>query len=971
MVSSSEIRFRASAAALLVTSTDWGATSLGPMEAWSSRVLAVVETAMSSGFPLCVLLGPSPQGARLVYNDAFAPLLGRKHPWALGQRARDVWPETWDFFEWALRQVWQAGQPVTGKDIVLLVDRGNGLEEMYASISFSPIRDEEGVVCGALVCGMETTSAVLDARRERALRLLGDALRDAGTVEELFAAVSQTLRSASKDIVFALLYELDPQGNRASLRAFTGLAAEAPKALSEVDVAPGAAWEMEHVVRTREVRLVPTAGLGLSVMTALAGPPRRAAVVPVMGCSRHESPAAVLVVGLPTRGHDDALRCFVLRVAHEISASLDHLRSLDEAQRRAEAMAELDRAKTRFLTNVSHELRTPLTLIIGPVEDMLEGDALSAEARVSLAHVRRNSYRLLRHVNALLDFARVDARSVTVFFEPTDLAALTREIACAFEPAIARAGLRFSVDCPALPAPVLVIPEAWEQIVLNLLSNALKFTFCGEIALTLRAEGARASLTVQDTGVGISEDAVPRLFERFYRAAGSPARTQEGMGIGLALVKELAEAHGGGVRARSVKGEGSAFIVEIPSGRDHLPRERVRAPRPVSEPSTRDLAPFVEDALGLTVEPLRGPRDAPSQGLSGRILVAEDSDDLRAYLVRLLGASYEVIAAPTGAAALAAARASAPDLVLADVLMPELDGLELLRALRADPATSHIPVVLLSARAGEDATVDALGSGADDYLVKPFSARELRARVRTHLELSRARREACESRLKDMFLGIASHELRTPLTCLKLNVQLVHRQVEHIDERLAARLEGLNRSIDRMTRLVNEMLSVAAISAGKLALRETRCDLAEICRAAAAEQAQATRRLLTLRVPEEPVPIFADEDRIAEVVANLLANALKYSEADAPVVLALERSESEAIVTVRDNGPGIPADAIPHLFDRFYRVPGVGVRAGSYVGLGLGLFLSKAVIEQHEGRIWVDSEVGRGSAFSFSMKVAA
>ncbi len=302
--------------------------------------------------------------------------------------------------------------------------------------------------------------------------------------------------------------------------------------------------------------------------------------------------------------------------------------------------------------------------------------------------------------------------------------------------------------------------------------------------------------------------------------------------------------------------------------------------------------------------------------------------------------------------------------------MPELDGLGLLRALRAAPETRDIPIVLLSARVDQDTLVDALASGADDYLIKPFSPRELRARVRTHLELARARREAGESRLKDVFLGLASHELRTPLTCLKLNVQIIHRDLEAIDARLAARVGVLHRSIDRMTRLVDEMLSISAISAGKLSLRVERCDLREICRDAAAEQAQMTARPVALALPDAPVLVVADEDRLGQVAGNLLANALKYSAADRPVTLALRTSGREAIVSVRDEGAGIPEEARAHLFECFYRAPDVGVCSGSYVGLGLGLYLARAIVEQHGGRVWFESVVGEGSVFSFALPLA-
>lgn len=962
----------------LLRSINWAKTSLGPMSRWSSCAVAAAEMILASGFPLSAALGPDPTNALFLYNDAFIPFLGHKHPRAMARRMRDVWPEVWDFFEWALRQVWHAGQPVTGTNLLFCVERGDVPEELYASISFSPIWSDSGSVCGALICAIETTVSVIGERRERALRVIAHSLSEARTEEELHRGVSAVLPPAVKDIPFALLYVVGEGGHHASLRAMTGLAEGAQAIPREVDLRADAdtSWALGRAVRERELRLVAPGDLQLSPAAALAGMPRAAAVVPVMR-SPHEAPAAVLVVGLnPLQAFDHAYAAFLRRVAKEIGSALAGVRSLEDARRRAEALAELDRARTRFLANITHEFRTLVTLLIGPVEDLLdEGDQLLPAQRTQLQCVRRSAYRVLRYVTGLLDFARVDTGRAAVSFEPTDLACLTREIARAFEPAMTRAGLAFRIDCPPASNAVMIARDMWEQIVVNLLSNALKFTLSGEVALGLRITAVSSQLTVRDTGTGIAAEALPHLFERFYRVPQASARSHEGVGIGLALVKELVELHAGSIRVESTPGEGTTFTVEIPCGAVE-PSARVReAPSP--EAVAQSVAPFVEDALGWLEEGEAGdaepPRaeDARDGAPSARVLVAEDSAEMRAYLIRLLRPAYEVEAALSGEGALAAARARPPDIVLSDVMMAQMDGLALVRALRADPATREIPIILISASGGEGATIDALGAGADDYLVKPFSARELRARVRTHLELSRARREGVESRIKDVFLGLASHELRTPLTCFKLNVQLCHRALVEAGSPLARRIEGLNRSIDRMTRFVNDMLNVSAVSSGTFAIRTARCDLASICRAAAAEQGQVIRREIALDLPDAPVSVIADEDRLNQVVSNLLSNAIKYSPEGRPVGLSLHAVEQEAIVRVRDAGPGIPAEALPHLFDRFYRVQSIDVQSGSYVGLGLGLFLAKAIVDKHNGRIWVETAVGEGSTFAFAIPLSA
>ncbi|MBA2721699.1 MAG: PAS domain-containing protein, partial [Methylibium sp.] len=442
-----------------------------------------------------------------------------------------------------------------------------------------------------------------------------------------------------------------------------------------------------------------------------------------------------------------------------------------------QALAELDRAKTVFFSNVSHELRTPLTLMLSPIDELLAAGpagADPAEAHAQLQLAQRNGQRLLRLVNTLLDFSRIEAGRLQARFEPLDLAALTIDLASVFRSAMERSGLGFVIDCPPLAEPVFVDRSLWEKIVLNLLSNAFKFTFEGEVRVTLRADAESAYLSVSDTGTGIPDAALPHLFERFYRVDGAQGRSIEGSGIGLALVHDLVRLHGGEVAAHSRAGQGSRFAVSVPLGHAHLPPELVAAaalPRESAldadvyidgEPQEiRDTAWGSLDAASGTVRTATAASaaaslleatdadDAPGVETAAAdtrplVVVADDNADMRGYLRRLLSAHHRVIVAPDGAAALALARTERPELVLSDVMMPRLSGFELLRALRADARTEDVPVILLSARAGEEARIEGLAAGADDYLLKPFNARELLARVSGTLALARARRERAE-----------------------------------------------------------------------------------------------------------------------------------------------------------------------------------------------------------------------------------
>ena len=354
-------------------------------------------------------------------------------------------------------------------------------------------------------------------------------------------------------------------------------------------------------------------------------------------------------------------------------------------------------------------------------------------------------------MNTLLDFSRAESARIDALFQPTDLAAVTADLASAFRSAIESVGLRLVVDCPPLPEPVWVDREAWEKIVLNLLSNALKFTFAGEIEVSLHLEDDDAVLRVRDSGVGIPQHELAHVFERFHRIRETGGRSHEGSGIGLALVQELTRLHGGAVSVESELGRGTAFTVRLPRGSSHLPAELLGGSEGTAARSL-GAAPYVEEALrwisddgppgGDVAELLRDDL-VRAAGVArhgqARILIADDNADMRGYLARLLRRFWDVEAVADGTAALAAARRLTPDLVLSDVMMPGLDGFELLRELRADPVTSSVPVVLVSARAGPESAVEGLEAGADDYLVKPFSARELVARVRANLELSRLR----------------------------------------------------------------------------------------------------------------------------------------------------------------------------------------------------------------------------------------
>lgn len=754
----------------LTRARDWATTPLGSVEEWPQSLRTIVSVCLSSRFPLLVWWGPE---LVMLYNDAYRPILGTtKHPAALGQSGKECWPEIWHVIGPMLAGVLATGEATWSDNQLLLLERNGYVEECYFTFSYSPIRDETGGVGGVFTAVTETTEQVLGERRLRTLSALAARTAAAPTAEDACTIAVATVAHNRADIPFALLYLPDAGGAQMRLAAATGLEVATLASPSSINLGAseeaGAAWPLAQVMRTGQVALVANLRDRFGSWGEIADTPvpHTALVLPVAQAGQ-ERPIALLVVGVnPQRALDATYRGFFTLVASQIATALADAQAYEEERRQSAALAELDRAKTAFFSNVSHEFRTPLTLAIGPVEEVLAeaGDALSAADRALLEIAHRNHLRLLKLVNTLLDVARIEAGRTHASHEPTDLAALTADLASVFRSAVERAGLRLIMDCPPLPGPVYVDHDMWEKIVLNLLSNAVKYTFAGEIAVVLRAAGDAVVLEVRDTGTGIPADELPHLFERFYRISGARARTQEGTGIGLALVQELVRLHAGTIGVTSVVGEGTTFTITLPTGTAHLPADRRAVPRGEA-PRARGSTLYVEEALrwlpeqnndgqprspGALVATDGGAALAPS----AHILLADDNADMRAYVGRLLGARYTVEAVADGRAALDAVRARPPDLLLADVMMPEMDGFALLRELRADPRTATLPVILLSARAGEEARVVGLQAGADDYLVKPFSAFELVARVGAHLAVARAR--ALVTRLHRLTLALSA-----------------------------------------------------------------------------------------------------------------------------------------------------------------------------------------------------------------------
>ena len=1050
-----------------IRALDWSDTPLGSPDKWPQSLRSVVGMMLPSSASICLFWGPE---FVTIYNDAYAPVFGSKHPGMLGKPARIAWSEIWKHqLQELLERVVHTGESFHGKEIEFLLERFGFVEETYFDVSYDPVRGESGGVDGVYCIVNDKTGHVIGERRLGLLRDLAAHNSVARTQRDACVLTVQTL-AGSKPVPFALAYLGD------ELQAAT----------------PGAE---------------------LALRNARHDHVRELAI-----------PNGKLVVGLnPRRPFDAKYASFLDLVGGQFATAVANAQAYEEERKRVETLAELDRAKTTFFSNVSHEFRTPLTLMLGPVSELLAQETSTA-ARASLELIERNALRLHKLVNALLDFSRIEAGRVQARFAPLELAVVTTDLASAFRSVVERAGLTLTVQCDAPRDRTFVDREMWEKIVLNLISNAFKHTFEGGISVHLRAEPKGVLLSVTDTGVGIPSDQVDKVFDRFHRVTATKSRTHEGSGIGLSLVRELVRLHGGSIDVTSTVGQGSTFEVRIPYGHAHLPAEQVSwKPTEVDrEEPARLRAPYVNDAAAWSGNASEKPDTTdvppPSSALAGaEVLIVDDNADMREYIARLIkGAGARVTLAGDGRSALRLMRARMPDLVLSDVMMPELDGFGLLAEVRADERLKSLPFVMLSARAGEESRIGGLSAGADDYLVKPFLARELIARVASQLRLAkagaaerRARGDADEARRemarvfeqapvpicviegpellyttanasyrqiignrdpvgrtllqlwpeldgseihkvfqqvlatgkavsatefpvqfdqfglgtrRESFFNFVYHpladdegrtrgiiaiatdvtaqvlarreadrlrQLAEEANAAKLHLlrtvshetrQPVHASLGYLDlltmgirgelnEQQRSDIENVRRNQNHLLRLLNDILSFAKLEAGALQLDAEDADVAEIIEAVepiVAQQFRAKGVNYVSHRPEGPAKFRGDRERTVQVCVNLLSNALKATPPGGSVTLSCMNGPNTVTLAVSDTGIGIPSGKLEEIFDPFTQLARVRSSADAG-GVGLGLSISRQLARAMRGDISVESTVGSGSTFTFSL----
>jgi signal transduction histidine kinase len=685
-------------------------------------------------------------------------------------------------------------------------------------------------------------------------------------------------------------------------------------------------------------------------------------------------------LGQELRGLTRDMEREVLQRSRELDAANRQLRDANAR------LNQLDAAKTAFFSNISHEFRTPLTLMLGPLADALNDPTQimnnAQRSRLRLAH--DNAVRLLKLVNSLLDFARLEAGRLRGTFAPVDLAMLTRDLTRMFQSATDSAGLRLVVECSPLSEPLWIDRDMWEKVVPNLVSNAFKFTLSGAITVRVSESATHAVVEVADTGVGIPAQELPRIFERFHRVHGATGRTHEGAGIGLALVRELVELHGGTIDAHSIVGRGTTIRVQIPKGHGHLPPEAVshepllpEAQRGVAslahaieaERWVVALAPDAMDRRSSSTDPAAAPPALKSSASRASVLIVDDNADLRSYMRDLLARDYDVATATDGFEALNRIHERPPDIVLSDVMMPRMTGIELVQALRADPQTVSLPVILLSARAGEDATDEGRDAGSDDYLTKPFTAQELKGRVRALLRLSSARRQWTSeleraNRELDAFSASVAHDLRGPLRLIEgFGLMLMEENAQQLDAEGRRRLEMIRGSAKRMSQLIEDLLYLSRLNRSDV--KRTSFDLSILIRSIAAQlQSANPDRQVTLLLADG-LWVDADPNLLKIAMENLLGNAWKFTakRREARIEIGVSSSGGERAYFVRDNGAGFDMAYASKLFGAFQRLHA----DSEFQGTGIGLATVSRIVVKHGGRIWGTGEVNHGATFYFTL----
>jgi signal transduction histidine kinase len=980
----------------LMRTRDWSKTSLGPVTEWPQSLKTCIRIILTSRQPMFVWWG---KDLINLYNDPYKSILGGKHPDVLGKPAREVWAEIWDQVGPRAATAMDSNEGTYDEALLLMMERNGYPEETYYTFSYSPVPGDHGGTNGIICANTDDTQRIIGERQLRTLKDLGKNITDAKSENDVYTRTIRTLQENPQDFPFACIYHIEDDGQIARMVGKTtdNLPAMVLPEYISFDSETASSWLINDALVSDNTMIVNN--LRSRYGNLPSGPwqisPDAALVIPISQSGQKKS-YAILIVGLsPHRQLDEKYNSFFLLVKDQMASSLASVYAYEEARKQADALMEIDRAKTAFFSNISHEFRTPLTLMLGPLEELLaQKKSFTEEQEAQLAATHRNALRLLRLVNTLLDFSRIEADKMRGHFFPVNLTEITIDLASSFRSAIENAGLKYTVRCEKLNTTAYVDRDMWEKIIFNLLSNAFKYTLEGEISVTLEQLDNTAVLRVSDSGVGIPPDELPHMFERFHRIRHTRGRTYEGTGIGLSLVKELVQMHKGVVTVESTQGKGSTFTVSIPLGKAHLPATFVLDnEREDYLSSQSDM--YVKEAMHLLHD--QEEEDTTTDNTDGekaRILLVDDNADMRHYLERLLNKRYHVETAAHGKQALEKMAVQLPELVISDIMMPEMDGVELLHHIKQNPATSSLPVIFLSARAGEEAKLEGYDIGADDYLIKPFSSKELLARVKAQIRITRLHKNAVEvlqhsseeleKKVKErtaelqrknneleQFAYIASHDLQEPLRKIRTFSELLQKSLEK-GTPVNNYFDKIQSSAIRMTNLIKDVLNYSRLSNIddifvdvdlNFTLQNVKTDLELLI-----EQKKAVINCDTLPV------IKGIPSQLQQLFNNLIGNSLKFCDKQPLITIQvsalsdkevlnypdLKPETSYILLTFKDNGIGFEQQFAERIFTIFQRLNERKV----YGGTGIGLALCKKITENHNGLISAKGSLNEGATFT-------
>ncbi|KAF3890900.1 MULTISPECIES: GAF domain-containing hybrid sensor histidine kinase/response regulator [Nostocales] len=694
----------------LMRSLDWSKTPLGPVSSWPQSLRTAVSILLASRFPMLIHWGPE-----LVqfYNDGFRPILGDlKHPGALGQPAYPWWTEIWDVLTPMFERV-LAGEGTWYENQLILPNRNGYIEETYFTFSHSPIRDESGRVAGIFQAVTETTERVIDERRLRTLHDLVTNTATAQLTEEACRIATETLSQNAADIPFALLYLLDENGAQARLAGTTGLEAGTPASPLAIDLntheEPGM-WPLARVARTGQIEQADNLVAQFGSLPGGPWPesPSTALVLPVAqpGVTL---PAGLLVVGIsPRRALNDTYRRFLSLVAGQIATAIANTRALEMERKRAEALAELDRAKSQFLANMSHELRTPLNGILGYAQILKKGKTITEHQKNGLSIIYQCGEHLLNLINDVLDISKIEARKMELYAKNFHFPEFLEGIAEICRIRAEQKGIELIYETlTPIPKAIRADEKRLRQILINLLGNAVKFTEQGYVTFKVGYHQERFRFQVEDTGIGIAPEKLEEIFLPFQQV-GEKSRETEGTGLGLTISRQLVELMGGELKVESTLGKGSIFWLDL-----DLP-----------EVEWTDVSYIEENnIIGF-------------KGSKRKVLVVDDKWANRSVLVNMLEPlGFEVLEATDGLDSLNKACQFKPDIIFMDLVMPVMDGFEATRRLRMMPELEGVVVIAISASVFDFDHQQSREVGCDSFLPKPVREAELLEKLQIYLGL--------------------------------------------------------------------------------------------------------------------------------------------------------------------------------------------------------------------------------------------